>query len=111
MLKTRWQQLFGAYHDWRLTRRVAGVRATSTEATPRGWRSWFERFNDRKLNPEQRIRYFYLTLLEQAARAGAGRQSAETPAQYGPRLTATLADDAQNTQAMSAESTQKVARS
>ncbi len=104
MLKMRWQQLFGAYHDWRLTKRVANVRSGNAKAGSGGWRSLFDRFSGRKLNPEQRIRYFYLTMVEQAARAGAARQRAETPTQYGPRLTATLVDEAEVAQAKDAES-------
>jgi len=92
MLKLRWRQLFGAYHEWRQARRVGSVPSAHAGDGSGGWRSWFERFNRRKLSPEQRIRYYYLTILEQAKRAGMARQRSETPAQYAPRLAGTLAD-------------------
>ena len=40
----------------------------------------------RNLDPDQQVRYFYLSTLHRAERIGVPRRASETPSQYAPRL-------------------------
>lgn len=84
-LRERWLQLFGAYQDWQeariRTRRGATITPDAAEHDPFG--SWWQR---RKLDPNQQVRYLYLSLLHTAAKYGLPRAEAETPLRYAPRL-------------------------
>nr|BAL57565.1 hypothetical conserved protein [uncultured Chloroflexota bacterium] len=45
------------------------------------WPGWF-----RRLSPREQILYYYLNILQRAARLGAARQSHQTPYEYEPEL-------------------------
>lgn len=98
LLRARWLALFGNYRHWqrgRLLKRAQQAEAASAPAKPH----WSRRGLDwRRLDPTQQVRYFYLTILEQAKAKGLGRAAGETPTQYAPRLTAHLAAAAQSTE-------------
>lgn len=86
LLTMRLRELFGAYEEWRITRtlRRNGLKDNSrSSGTPD---DWFNRLRLSDLNPDQKIRYFYMYILYQADKVGLGRRKAETPLQYGPRL-------------------------
>jgi hypothetical protein len=84
MLLARWGQFRGAYQAWIETRLpnsdLPASAANGGRAPLSRWRQW------RKLSPEQQVRYFYLTTLEEAGQHGLARRVAETPQQYAGRL-------------------------
>lgn len=107
LLRARWQQLFGAYQEWQLTR----VRATAAskarggeagEETLGWWRT-------RNLDPNQRVRYLYLSLLQEAKQRGFARIEGETPLRYAPRLIQAL-HTAQSQKAEAAEASETSAQ-
>jgi hypothetical protein len=53
---------------------------------------WFERLRNGSLTPEQRVRYYYLSMLEQAEKFGTARTQSETPSHFAPRLESALHD-------------------
>ncbi|MBV7334333.1 DUF4129 domain-containing protein [Chloroflexi bacterium TSY] len=83
-LRARWLELWGAYTEWQETR-VRGDKATGLANVPfvGELTSWLRL---RNLEPDQQVRYFYLTTLHRAQKAGIPRYRSETPAQYAPRL-------------------------
>lgn len=90
LFKLRWRRIWQSFRGWRRARFSKDPSSPPSAAGPKGWRAWLSRFNPRRLTPEQRVRYYYLAMLEEAARIGAPRRKSETPARYAPRLTATL---------------------
>lgn len=89
-LLARWRDLHSAYQDWRSAERVEGDRKEKGESGSR-LRRWWERVRLGRLSPEERIRFFYLSLLDQASESGLIRRPGETPFRYAPRLKAGLA--------------------
>ncbi|CAN5489190.1 hypothetical protein BH10CHL1_BH10CHL1_01530 [soil metagenome] len=89
-LRERWLQWFGAYQQWQMTR----VRAIANQANAlkgdgdSSFGSWRASGN---LDPNQRVRYLYLSLLHAAAQVGLPRAEGETPLQYAPRLAKEIA--------------------
>jgi hypothetical protein len=91
LLKLRWRRIWQSFRGWRTAHFSKAPSVASSSAAGRGgWRAWLNRFNPRSLTPEQRVRYYYLAMLEEAARIGAPRRKSETPTRYAPRLIATL---------------------
>ena len=45
------------------------------------------------MTPTQRVRYFYLSMLQQASEHGIVRRPGETPLRYAPRLEREIADE------------------
>jgi len=89
MLSIRWQQLWGTYRGWQQN------RLELDETEERRFNLWSrqsrkEQLPWRERTPTEQLRYFYLTLLDQAAKANIGRMRSETPLQYGPRLQAEI---------------------
>ncbi|MEZ4623043.1 MAG: hypothetical protein R2867_47130 [Caldilineaceae bacterium] len=92
LLQARWRALFGSYQQWQRAR----VRHVddAVDEEPSGRRSrWGWRRGWQHLDPTQRVRYFYLTMVEQAAVSGVKRAVAETPLQFAGRLGAHLSQE------------------
>jgi hypothetical protein len=93
-LKAFWLQFFGSFQTWQANR----VRRRSADG-PRSilphvrLSQWFERLRQGNLTPEQQIRYYYLSMLEQAEKFGTARSQSETPARFAPRLEQALHRD------------------
>ncbi|MEZ4661964.1 MAG: DUF4129 domain-containing protein [Caldilineaceae bacterium] len=84
LLRARWAEMFGTYQEWQAARVRARANRQTDGETGAGLLSNLLRW--RNLNPDQQVRYFYLTTLQRAEKAGIPRRSAETPLQYAPRL-------------------------
>ena len=85
MLRNRWNQMVDAYQDWQATHmRIAedddGAAAGRRRRKLMGWLGY------RGLDPDAQVRYYYLSLLEQAEQSGHARHGSETPSRYAPRL-------------------------
>ncbi len=92
MLTSRWRQATSAYSVWRRDRvRMPGSAGEGGRGGGRRWFSW----RRRKLEPGAQIRFYYLSVLEEAESKGIARQKAETPHSYAPRLAASLPVDAE----------------
>lgn len=85
LLLMRWRSLFSAYQVWQRTRIRTQQEEEAGETSARRRRNRTRR-GWQHLNPTQRVRYFYLMLLEQAKTSGAARAAAETPGQYAQKL-------------------------
>ncbi len=85
MLRERWAELFGQYQAWQLNsvRRKVADGDGEGSALGGGLFSWLRL---RNLDPDQQVRYFYLSTLHRAERIGVPRRASETPSQYAPRL-------------------------
>ena len=92
LIRTRWNELFGTYQEWRSAQiaRKAAEKESGSSSLLGGIGSWLRL---RNLNPDQQVRYFYLTTLHRAEKAGLPRQRGETPTQYAPRLMQKLGED------------------
>ena len=90
MLRDRWRQMAGAVQEWQAThirRTEDDDDATSSRRRLMGWLGF------RGLDPDAQVRYYYLSLLEQAEQAGHARRKSETPLRYAPRLTDEIAEE------------------
>ncbi len=101
MLRDRWASVTDAYEQWQVSRvRITGEEeGGATGKRGGGLLSWL---GNRNLSPEQQVRYYYLSLLEQADEAGHPRRQSETPLQYGPRLAAEIAQEDEDRAAIDA---------
>ena len=84
LLQARWAEMFGSYQEWQAARVRARANRQINGESGQGLFGNLLRW--RNLNPDQQVRYFYLTTLQRAEKAGIPRRSAETPLQYAPRL-------------------------
>jgi len=84
MLSARWQQLWQTYQGWQRNKIESTEVERSLNFWPRKNKKNFIPWQER--SPTEQVRYFYLSLLEQAANAGIMRIPSETPLQYAPRL-------------------------
>ncbi|MFN2200811.1 MAG: DUF4129 domain-containing protein, partial [Caldilineaceae bacterium] len=92
MLRTRWDNVVDAYQDWQATRfREEDDSGTTGGRRRRRLLDWL---GYRGLDPDAKIRYYYLSLLEQAEQAGRPRHRSETPYGYAPRLAQLVAEAA-----------------
>ncbi len=99
MLTSRWRQATSAYTVWR--RDLVRMPGSAGEGGRSGGRRWFS-WRKRKLEPDAQIRFYYLSMLEEAESKGIARQQAETPHSYAPRLVASLPVDAETPVAVDA---------
>jgi hypothetical protein len=83
-LTTLWERLRG----WagRVRRRIPERLRRGGRERVEGERKPFRPFRFRSLSPRQRVLYYYLNLLEQAAREGFPRRPAQTPYEYGEAM-------------------------
>ncbi len=95
-LIAQWMALFGAAQRWARQRQM--VQSESSEQQAGGLAKWVRRLLPwRLLDPNQRVRMLYFQMLERAAEKAVGRQPAETPGRFAPRLESSidaLPDDA-----------------
>lgn len=90
LLTMRIRELFGNYGEWRANRRMTADDPETEGTAPTVIDNWLTRLRLRNLNPDQQVRYFYMTMLHQAQEAGIGRRGGETPLRYAPRLLESL---------------------
>ncbi len=92
-LKAFWLQFFGSFQAWQ-SARIGNGGTDPALANVRRFRlsEWFERLRNGSLTPEQRVRYYYLSMLEQAEKFGTARSQSETPSHFAPRLESALHD-------------------
>ncbi|MCB0061054.1 MAG: DUF4129 domain-containing protein [Caldilineaceae bacterium] len=86
LLRARWLALFGAYRQWQQTRLTLTPQEEEEAAQGRQRRRFRLGRGWQHLDPTQRVRYFYLAMLERAKESGIERATGETPLQYAPRL-------------------------
>jgi len=90
-----WRSLWIRLKGWKnqvatRLRRPAPQPATGAkEARPGWWERW------RARTARERVRRFYLAMLNRAGRAGYARQPHQTPYEYAPKLSPHLADEAE----------------
>ena len=91
MLRERWSNVAVAYQQWQVNRVRRGGEQDGAAAKRRGGLlSWL---GFRSLSPDQQVRYYYLSMLEQAEDAGHARRQSETPLHYAPRLAEEVAEE------------------
>lgn len=85
MIRLRLGTMARSFNEWQASRIQDGADATDGSTGRRRSRllSWL---GYRGLDPDSQIRYYYLTLLEQANEAGHPRRDSETPARFAVRL-------------------------
>lgn len=91
-LRTSWLLLWQAYGHWRVSTRTKPQTEEEQAVQPR-WRNPLSWLRLRGMDPTQRVRYFYLSMLQQAGDHGITRQPGETPLQFAPRLEAAVEDE------------------
>ncbi len=92
VLQEWWHGLLALLRSWRgrvhiPKRRRAEKRSVQAAATPSWWQRWQAR------TPQERVRRFYLALLERAAQAGLARRPDQTPYEYAQRLKPRLSEE------------------
>ncbi len=98
MLRARWQFWRGAYQTWLENRVPALARSATSEGGTR--RRPLSHWRLDNLDAAQRVRYFYLTMLEQAGQSKTPRHASETPRQYAPRLAQQLEENPEDAEAV-----------
>jgi hypothetical protein len=98
MLVARWRTFRGVYGTW-IQARLPGLGGKPDDAAPEA-RIPLSRWRPDKLEPDQRVRYYYLTTLERAEQSGLPRRQGETPHQYAPRLTERLGEAVEDPKAV-----------
>ncbi len=91
MIRERWLQLFGAFKEWQVThlRTSKQTEGADNQSGRRGGLlSWLRL---RNMDPNQRVRYYYLSILQHAEESGMPRRKSETPLRYAPRLARSVA--------------------
>jgi hypothetical protein len=68
-------------------RRRAAKKPVQVTTTPSWWQRWQAR------TPQERVRRFYLALLDRAAQAGLARHPDQTPYEYASRLKPHLSEE------------------
>jgi len=81
-LCTLWQ----GTQSWSVRARKAIASRLSRRLDPEGAMGRWRPIRLSRLSPRQRVRYFYLSILRRAARAGHARRSHQTPYEYGQDL-------------------------
>ena len=91
-LRQAWRGLWGEVASWRA---ALAPSAPTAEEERQGRRAprWWRRLQLGQMSASERIRYFYLTTLEQAHEQGVGRKPGETPLRYAPRLEDTIHEE------------------
>jgi hypothetical protein len=88
-LVAQWQLLFGAARRWYAQRQP--VMAEAADSTHSALPTFVRRLLPwRLLSPNQRVRLLYFQLLAAAEKRATGRQPAETPDRFAPRLETTI---------------------
>jgi hypothetical protein len=80
-----WRGLWSEFDEWRASAVTASPGDEEQSQNRRGPR-WWRRLQLGRMSPAERIRYFYLTTLDQAQEQGVGRKPGETPLRFAPRL-------------------------
>ena len=80
-----WRGLWSEFDEWRASAVAASPGQEEQPQNRRGPR-WWRRLQLGRMSPSERIRYFYLTTLDQAQAQGVGRKPGETPLRFAPRL-------------------------
>ncbi len=88
-----WAMLWQAFDQWRGSTLTSGEDGDTPTGNGFDWRDPLRRFRRGEMNPTQRVRYFYLSMLQEASEAGLARRPGETPARYAPRLEEALRND------------------
>jgi hypothetical protein len=91
-LRASWLLLWQSYGQWRGSVRKNPESGEEQAELPR-WRNPLSWLRMRGMDPTQRVRYFYLSMLQQASEHGINRRPGETPFQFAPRLEETVEDD------------------
>jgi hypothetical protein len=99
MLRARWQSWRGAYQTW-LESRIPALATPEGEAGGKKKRRPLSQWRLGDLDPAQRVRYFYLTVVEQASQSKTPRRASETPRQYAPRLAEQFTEDPEDAEAV-----------
>jgi hypothetical protein len=88
-----WLLLWQSYHQWRRATAVAADTSEQKEDEESSRRRPFSWLRLRGMDPDQQVRYFYLSMLKQGVEHGIGRRPGETPTRYAPRLEGAIADE------------------
>lgn len=80
-----WRGLWNEFDEWRTSAVKANPGEEEQPQNRRGPR-WWQRLQLGRMSPSERIRYFYLTTLDQAQEHGVARKPGETPLRFAPRL-------------------------
>lgn len=91
-LRASWLLLWQSYGQWRGSTRTA-EQTGEEQAEPSRWRNPLSWLRLRGMDPTQRVRYFYLSMLQQASDHGINRRPGETPFQFAPRLEDAVEDE------------------
>jgi hypothetical protein len=92
VLREWWRGLVAWLRGWRgrvhmPKRRRAAKKPVQVTTTPSWWQRWQAR------TPQERVRRFYLALLDRAAQAGLARHPDQTPYEYASRLKPHLSEE------------------
>jgi uncharacterized membrane protein YidH (DUF202 family) len=92
-LRASWLLIWQSYRQWRVSAKTNEQGEEEVEVAR--WRNPLSWLRLRGMDPTQRVRYFYLSMLDQAGEQGIKRRPGETPFQFAPRLEEAVADEEQ----------------
>lgn len=91
-LRVSWMMLWQAFGQWR-TSTLPGDEETDAEKRPGfDWRHPLRSLFRGDMDPSQRVRYIYHSMLQEAQESGIARHPGETPTRYAPRLESAIQD-------------------
>lgn len=91
-LRVSWMMLWQAFGQWR-TSTLPGDEETDADKRPGfDWRHPLRSLFRGDMDPSQRVRYIYHSMLQEAQESGIARHPGETPTRYAPRLESAIQD-------------------
>ncbi len=107
MLHLRWRSFTESFDRWQ-RERLPQLRTKSQKVSDES-SLWDRPIDPDTLSPLEQVRYYYLSLLRSAEKAGHARAKSETPIRYAPRLSSAIDSISGADQPVSDSKTQEAA--
>ncbi|MEZ4640525.1 MAG: DUF4129 domain-containing protein [Caldilineaceae bacterium] len=92
-LRQSWLMLRQSFGQWRTSTLADDQDAQNEKKSGFDWLRPLRGLRRGEMDPSQRVRYLYLSMLQEAEDSGVARRPGETPTRYAPRLEDALSDD------------------
>ncbi|MEZ4836347.1 MAG: DUF4129 domain-containing protein [Caldilineaceae bacterium] len=102
-LRQSWLMLWQSFGQWRTSTLADDEDAQNEKKSGFDWLRPLRGLRRGEMDPSQRVRYLYLSMLQEAEDSGVARRPGETPTRYAPRLEDALSDDERPVQTITEE--------
>lgn len=91
-LRLSWMMLWQSFGKWRTSTLPQDDDPEAEKRARFDWRHPLRGLFRGDMDPSQRVRYIYLSMLQDAQESGIARHPGETPTRYAPRLESAIQD-------------------